>query len=176
MCKRQVIEVHTVLETGWWDGIIIVPEGERGWFPSNYVSRISEEEAARLRESHERAEGVMLRRPSLAASIPVTVNPDRRDTLDSVSEDDLTSFSTGGDIFAELAAAAALQNQDELLPEAASVADAANDYFRSNSLASSSASSIRAPSSSPSFAKPSRPNLQRFVHAPPAHCEFHAEI
>ncbi|KAJ3558904.1 hypothetical protein NM688_g656 [Phlebia brevispora] len=40
--KNDIIEVLTRLETGWWDGLL---GDERGWFPSNYVVVISEEEA-----------------------------------------------------------------------------------------------------------------------------------
>lgn len=40
--KNDIIEVLTRLETGWWDGLL---GDERGWFPSNYVVRISDEEA-----------------------------------------------------------------------------------------------------------------------------------
>lgn len=40
--KNDVIEVLTQLESGWWDGLL---GDERGWFPSNYVIVISEEEA-----------------------------------------------------------------------------------------------------------------------------------
>lgn len=40
--KGDVIEVLTRLETGWWDGLL---GDERGWFPSNYVAVISDEEA-----------------------------------------------------------------------------------------------------------------------------------
>ncbi|KZT73841.1 ras GEF [Daedalea quercina L-15889] len=40
--KDDIIEVLSRLDTGWWDGLL----GEqRGWFPSNYVTVISEEEA-----------------------------------------------------------------------------------------------------------------------------------
>lgn len=37
-----MIEVLTRLESGWWDGLL---GDERGWFPSNYVAVISDEEA-----------------------------------------------------------------------------------------------------------------------------------
>ncbi|KAJ3205916.1 hypothetical protein HDU67_008566, partial [Dinochytrium kinnereticum] len=37
--KGQIIQVHNQLDTGWWDG---VANGERGWFPSNYVSEPEE--------------------------------------------------------------------------------------------------------------------------------------
>ncbi|KAJ3103476.1 hypothetical protein HDU97_010059 [Phlyctochytrium planicorne] len=37
--RGQVIQVHNQLESGWWDGSC---NGERGWFPSNYVSEPEE--------------------------------------------------------------------------------------------------------------------------------------
>ena len=40
--KGDIIEVLTRLESGWWDGLL---NDERGWFPSNYVVPISDEEA-----------------------------------------------------------------------------------------------------------------------------------
>lgn len=40
--KNDIIEVLTQLESGWWDGLL---GDERGWFPSNYVTIISDEEA-----------------------------------------------------------------------------------------------------------------------------------
>ncbi|ETW81850.1 hypothetical protein HETIRDRAFT_475375 [Heterobasidion irregulare TC 32-1] len=40
--RGDIIEVLTQLETGWWDGLL---GDERGWFPSNYVVVISDEEA-----------------------------------------------------------------------------------------------------------------------------------
>jgi son of sevenless-like protein len=39
--KNDIIEVLTQLESGWWDGLL---GDERGWFPSNYVSPLSDEE------------------------------------------------------------------------------------------------------------------------------------
>ncbi|KAI9443246.1 ras GEF [Lactarius indigo] len=40
--RGDIIEVLNRLETGWWDGLL----GEqRGWFPSNYVEIITDEEA-----------------------------------------------------------------------------------------------------------------------------------
>lgn len=41
--RGDVIEVLTQLDSGWWDGLLV--GGERGWFPSNYVRRITDEEA-----------------------------------------------------------------------------------------------------------------------------------
>jgi hypothetical protein len=40
--RGDIIEVLTRLDTGWWDGLL---GEERGWFPSNYVDVISDEEA-----------------------------------------------------------------------------------------------------------------------------------
>ena len=40
--RDDIIEVLTQLESGWWDGLLA---DERGWFPSNYVIVISDEEA-----------------------------------------------------------------------------------------------------------------------------------
>ncbi|KAF7977036.1 hypothetical protein HWV62_4796 [Athelia sp. TMB] len=43
--RHDVIGVVNKLDTGWWDGFL----GDvRGWFPSNYVTTISEEEAEEL--------------------------------------------------------------------------------------------------------------------------------
>jgi son of sevenless-like protein len=40
--RGDIIEVLTRLDTGWWDGLL---GDERGWFPSNYVDIITDEEA-----------------------------------------------------------------------------------------------------------------------------------
>lgn len=40
--RGDIIEVLTRLESGWWDGLL---GEERGWFPSNYVTVISDQEA-----------------------------------------------------------------------------------------------------------------------------------
>lgn len=40
--KDDIIEVLTQQPSGWWDGLL---GDERGWFPSNYVKVISDEEA-----------------------------------------------------------------------------------------------------------------------------------
>ncbi|GAO45812.1 ras GEF [Saitoella complicata NRRL Y-17804] len=43
----SVIQVLTQLESGWWDGVL---EGERGWFPSNYVQLFAEGELSASEE------------------------------------------------------------------------------------------------------------------------------
>jgi len=48
--KNEIIEVLTQLESGWWDGLL---GEERGWFPSNYVTVISDEEAESALSSHD---------------------------------------------------------------------------------------------------------------------------
>ncbi|KAJ3926832.1 MAG: hypothetical protein NXY57DRAFT_683946, partial [Lentinula lateritia] len=50
----DIIEVLTQQPSGWWDGLL---GKERGWFPSNYVIVISEEEAEREWEGRETTEG-----------------------------------------------------------------------------------------------------------------------
>ncbi|KAG7443000.1 ras GEF [Guyanagaster necrorhizus] len=40
--RNDIIEVLTQQASGWWDGLL---REERGWFPSNYVTIISEEDA-----------------------------------------------------------------------------------------------------------------------------------
>jgi hypothetical protein len=40
--QNDIIEVLTQLSSGWWDGLL---NDERGWFPSNYVTAITNEEA-----------------------------------------------------------------------------------------------------------------------------------
>ncbi|KAJ6584771.1 ras guanine nucleotide exchange factor domain-containing protein [Mycena capillaripes] len=40
--QNDIIEVLTQQPSGWWDGLL---GDERGWFPSNYVTLISDEEA-----------------------------------------------------------------------------------------------------------------------------------
>jgi son of sevenless-like protein len=48
--KNEIIEVLTQLESGWWDGLL---GEERGWFPSNYVTLISYEEAEIALSNHD---------------------------------------------------------------------------------------------------------------------------
>ncbi|WVQ68268.1 uncharacterized protein L199_006475 [Kwoniella botswanensis] len=43
----DLIQVFARLESGWWDGML---DGQRGWFPSNYVEEINEEDLKRLQE------------------------------------------------------------------------------------------------------------------------------
>ena len=61
--KNDIIEVLTQLESGWWDGLL---GDERGWFPSNYVVVISEQEA----EAALSATGDFSQTSSLPAAAP----------------------------------------------------------------------------------------------------------
>ncbi|KAM0789291.1 hypothetical protein ACM66B_000131 [Microbotryomycetes sp. NB124-2] len=47
--QGDLIEVMSTLPSGWWDGIHCENK-LRGWFPSNYVERASEDEAAQAQE------------------------------------------------------------------------------------------------------------------------------
>ncbi|KIJ28577.1 hypothetical protein M422DRAFT_214395 [Sphaerobolus stellatus SS14] len=42
--EGDIIEVLTKMESGWWDGLL---NDVRGWFPSNYVVVMSEQEYQR---------------------------------------------------------------------------------------------------------------------------------
>ena len=39
--RDDIIQVLTRLESGWWDGLC---NGERGWFPSNYVTAVEDDD------------------------------------------------------------------------------------------------------------------------------------
>ncbi|KZT11988.1 ras GEF [Laetiporus sulphureus 93-53] len=60
--KGDIIEVLTQLESGWWDGLL---GNERGWFPSNYVSVITDQEVE-----------AALGPPELSASQPPLLSDD----------------------------------------------------------------------------------------------------
>src|SRR6266511_2322866 len=53
--KNDIIQVLTQLESGWWDGLC---NGQRGWFPSNYVTTFEEEEGNGDAEEREMEEEV----------------------------------------------------------------------------------------------------------------------
>ena len=130
---HSVIEVITRLESGWWDGMI-VPAKERGWFPSNYVTQLSDAEATWAREQLE-AEEVSVREED---GIRGDVGQTRHDAeLENVlwkglnglgmhtqlEDDEDLSFSEGGAIFAEIAGAAASSANDELSSDDAMESD-----------------------------------------------------
>jgi son of sevenless-like protein len=39
--KNDIIQVINQFDNGWWDGIC---NGIRGWFPSNYITKINDKE------------------------------------------------------------------------------------------------------------------------------------
>ncbi|CAG8746860.1 598_t:CDS:2, partial [Acaulospora colombiana] len=57
--RDDIIQVLTRLESGWWDGLC---NGERGWFPSNYVTDISNEEEM-LDENEQASDWIPQRTP-----------------------------------------------------------------------------------------------------------------
>lgn len=126
--QGEVIEVLSTLESGWWDGVVL-DSGTRGWFPSNYTKPIGEEEA--MRATAFSAGGDSRRGNVAASSMSRSTSRDndafeaglledfgavrlggslaRDPTLQDFiggGEFDLSSFSSGGDIFGEIAAAA----------------------------------------------------------------------
>ncbi|KAH8104489.1 ras GEF [Cristinia sonorae] len=81
--KDDIIEVLTQFESGWWDGLL---GDERGWFPSNFVVVISEQEAeAALAASADAAPGPHM---SSASSTASTVRDDsmRDDSMLDMSQ------------------------------------------------------------------------------------------
>ncbi|KAF9488025.1 ras GEF [Pleurotus eryngii] len=53
--RNDIIEILTQQPSGWWDGLL---GDERGWFPSNYVTIISEDEAEAAFSSTDRTQPV----------------------------------------------------------------------------------------------------------------------
>ncbi|KAM0745920.1 hypothetical protein T439DRAFT_360874 [Meredithblackwellia eburnea MCA 4105] len=152
--QGDVIEVLSTLASGWWDGVLC-DQKVRGWFPSNYVQRISDDEAAWAREQmmgfwEDNTEDPV-RRGSTASNLSQShaqvIQHDhhhgvagssttagrgdgarfvggvvddfgggggirggaglaREQTLEDLMAENLTSFSSGADIFGEIAAAA----------------------------------------------------------------------
>ncbi|GAA6009704.1 uncharacterized protein JCM10292_003626 [Rhodotorula paludigena] len=134
--QGDVIEVLSTLESGWWDGVVL-QSGTRGWFPSNFVEKIGEDEAMlaagrggdsrrgsvassasrQLSQSYEDGEfaaGLVSGFGTFNLGGSLSRDPTLQDFMDG-GELDLTSFSTGGDIFGEIAAAAA-QNDLHIAP------------------------------------------------------------
>ncbi|GAA5947617.1 hypothetical protein JCM3765_001004 [Sporobolomyces pararoseus] len=164
--QGDIIEVLSTLESGWWDGIHCDTK-VRGWFPSNYVQQISEEDALWAREQTmgwwdaDGAGGA-----SGSNSRPRTGNDSEVDeglardfsqaSLDSIasrggggtnasfsrdpsmqdflSAEDLTSFSNGGDIFGEIAAAAQAETGTTPLSRSSSVGRRMSTYSTAQSL------------------------------------------
>ncbi|GAA5851116.1 hypothetical protein JCM9279_000329 [Rhodotorula babjevae] len=131
--QGDIIEVLSTLDSGWWDGVVL-ESGTRGWFPSNYTEPIDEDEAMRAAGA---GAGDVGRRGSVASGSTKSRSTSRDDAAfeagliddfssvglggqlsrDPTLQDflggghfDLASFSDGGDIFAEIAAAS---QQDE---------------------------------------------------------------
>ena len=69
--RDDIIEVLTRLESGWWDGLL---GQERGWFPSNYVTVISDQEADTALAAVEAAAAAQLDFQNAQAAIGHTQN------------------------------------------------------------------------------------------------------
>ena len=86
--KGDIIEVLTRLESGWWDGLL---NDERGWFPSNYVTVISDQEAEAALNGSEY--------PSSQASLPDDSMVDMAHTMSqALSQADDGDWLGGGDV------------------------------------------------------------------------------
>jgi len=69
--RDDIIEVLTRLESGWWDGLL---GQERGWFPSNYVTVISDQEADAALAAAEAAAVAQLEFQNAQATVGHTPN------------------------------------------------------------------------------------------------------
>ncbi|THH15352.1 hypothetical protein EW146_g5099 [Bondarzewia mesenterica] len=98
--RGDIIEVLTRLETGWWDGLL---GDERGWFPSNYVVTISDEEADAALSASDYSQG--LQQPALvdtsaiAASQSTSIPPSMSSS--STSRSQLRMYGDGNWLDAE---------------------------------------------------------------------------
>ncbi|GAA6054608.1 hypothetical protein JCM3770_000076, partial [Rhodotorula araucariae] len=154
--QGDILEVLSVLDSGWWDGIVL-QTGTRGWFPSNYTEPIGEDEAMWETGGH----AAHSRRGSLPSGTSRTASQDdgafeaglvqsfgaqnldepplRDPTLQDFingGEFDLTPFSTGGDIFGEIAAAAAQSDSAGTSAPPMSPEQSATSYASSTAAAS----------------------------------------
>ena len=144
--QGEVIEVLSTLESGWWDGILC-DHKLRGWFPSNYVQIITQEDAARSSAQmmdwwtqnngpdltatpaelelaqalgHVTLDGA----PDRFASGAISVYGGVRYSASSASLDPMAALDAfmgehggaGGNIFGQIAAAAAGEGQDPYQP------------------------------------------------------------
>lgn len=144
--QGDVIEVLSTLESGWWDGVIL-QTGVRGWFPSNYVEYVSEAEALwttrpldpRYLRAASHASGFSGSDDNdynsmLAQLISTGSTAEEAPIHDLVRDrnDDSTSFSSGGDIFSEIAAVAqanyATERTQSVSSALGATEDAGNDW------------------------------------------------
>ncbi|KAF9534536.1 ras guanine nucleotide exchange factor domain-containing protein [Crepidotus variabilis] len=124
--RDDIIEILTRQASGWWDGLL---GEERGWFPSNYVTLISEEEAE---AAFAQADGESQLAQSTTASTVTGANPQQQsDTVDlshalsrgSQSdneewlENEMTAYSTVNQAATRGATSNAGQSSDFWMPE-----------------------------------------------------------
>ncbi|KZT28888.1 ras GEF [Neolentinus lepideus HHB14362 ss-1] len=116
--RNDIIEVLTRLDSGWWDGLL---GEERGWFPSNYVTIITEQEAETALGGSE-APGIQNGLTSDTASVVDLAHSLSRGQPQSESEwlEGDIDYSSGRDAMRELATSAmggGTQPSDFWVPE-----------------------------------------------------------
>lgn len=110
--QGDIIEVLSTLASGWWDGVIC-EQKVRGWFPSNYVQRISDDDAAWAREEMTGWwDGVEHESDSSASVAHPHASDETEQSIEDLMLGDGNDFSSGGDIFLEAAAAEAARRQE----------------------------------------------------------------
>jgi len=125
--KNDIIEVLTQLESGWWDGLL---GDERGWFPSNYVFPISDEEAeSALSGSEYSLQNAPASNESLVdVSHGMTNLPDHdREWLGSEA-DQPNSHNSLPELAAASAVGGAIQSSDFWMPQVTSDAQVGTFY------------------------------------------------
>ena len=94
--KGALIEVFNQLPSGWWDGLI---GEERGWFPSNYVELVPDEEAFAELAAIEAQAHQQQQQPESSTAAPSESTDPPAPEQSSSSEPDPTASSSRDDFW-----------------------------------------------------------------------------
>lgn len=89
--QGDVIDVISINESGWWDGVC---DGRRGWFPSNYVESLEGNGSTkRSSVSHSQGSQFLSVSPSLHASSGTSLHSNAQSTINSNMAFNAQSYS-----------------------------------------------------------------------------------